>query len=131
MEDTTKYGLLALVVLSILGIGVYVFRKKIFESKTLNILEGFPSEEVEVLTMKEVVTYLKDQNLDSQKHVPFLASRISKFKKSLPQRDGLTTMIAGVYNESSDIFLGKIYYAGKLSEDIKALIGNEELIVLS
>ncbi len=37
MEDTTKYGLLALVGLSILGIGVYVFRKKIFESKTLNI----------------------------------------------------------------------------------------------
>ncbi len=132
MEESTKIGILTLAGLSLLGIGAYVFRKKIFNTKIFNLLEEFPSKEVEILTMKEVVTYFKDQELNPKVHTPFIANNLSKFSPYISKKEGFKTIIAGVYDETKDDFKPlRVYHCIALSADIIEIMGNEELIVLS
>jgi hypothetical protein len=132
MEESTKIGILALVGLSLLGIGAYVFRKKLFNTNTHILSDEFSPKEVETLTMKEVVTYFKDQKLNPKVHTPFIANNLSKFSPYIPKKEGFKTIIAGVYNETEDDFKPlRVYHCIRLSADVIEIMGNEELIVLS
>lgn len=132
MEESTKIGIFAIAGLSLLAIGAYVFREKLFKNKTSVVFDKFLTQEVEVLSLKEVVTFFKDQKLNSLKDTPFLSSNSSETFKGFSEKKGYKTMLAGVYNESKDGFkLLKVYYYIKLSPDLIAIMGDEELVILS
>ena len=99
-----------------------------------------PSETYDdVLSLGQITSFFKSLGLKKIIHTPFVAEADAPAIKNKFTADtvpamkaGYVCLIAGVYEEGQDIIrLGKIFYVKSLDEELKGMLGDDGLVVLS
>lgn len=120
--------IIAVIILGIVGLGIF-FILKYRKSKS----ELYEIEKIKIneLTLKKVVEYFKTKNLNPNTHVPFISKNTKDFIFSETEMSK-KILVLGIFNKEKNDFKPFIaFICESLSEDIKELLGNEELVVLS
>lgn len=113
------------------GIVYYQFKKK----SDLQLNEEVVDTE---LLMDDIISFLKIQQLDQKRHVPFMVNGdCSKFRKLFhapypKAKEGYCSLLIGVYDEKTqEIVVNKLIHAKSLDKKIIEIFGNEKLVVLN
>ena len=122
---------LVLVAVAIIGYAVYK-RNKNSETTKKSILSP---EDIDELDMPDIVAYFKSLNLDKNKHKPFVMQGNKLIRESfdiIPYvSDGKIIILLGVFDEKNDKVDLKLLACTTISDKVKEILGDDELVCLS
>ena len=121
----------AVVIAGAVGVATYN-RKKNWKKQLAASTEQIEGE----LKLEDIVSYFRSHNLNKEIHTPFVANgdaeRVQAMIKDVIQpKPGYTLTIIGVLNnKNNQISPQKCIFSKGLSNDLKQLLANDDLVVL-